>query len=133
MAKQTKADKARAWKVFSKYVRLRDALNTTGDQENIVCYTCGKTFPFKEMQAGHGISGRCNAILFDEDIVRAQCRGCNLFKGGNYEIFVPKLINEYSLEWYENKVANSHKPTKLDYKEIEEYYKHKIKELDSNN
>jgi hypothetical protein len=49
---------------------------------------------WKEAQAGHGLSGRGNSILFDPEICRPQCISCNIFKGGNYDIFHQKLIKE---------------------------------------
>lgn len=65
--------KKTAWQEFSKWIRLRDCVKTTGDTESGVCITCGKLIPFKQSQAGHFIAGRTNAVLFDEDIVHLQC------------------------------------------------------------
>ena len=91
-----KAQKKRTWKAFSKYIRTKYS-----DGENCECFTCGTVKPWKEMQAGHGISGRTNAILFLEEIVRPQCVACNMFKGGMYEVFVPKLIDLYGREGFD--------------------------------
>ena len=65
--------KKQSWQEFSKWIRLRDCVKTTGDTESGVCITCGKLIPFKQSQAGHFIAGRVNAVLFDEDIVHLQC------------------------------------------------------------
>lgn len=118
-----------AWKWFSKYIRLRDCLNTTGNPEYSKCVTCGRIKPFNELHAGHGIGGRSNAILFDEEIVHAQCVSCNYHKKGNYELYIPILIERHGQEWYDLKVAFSKKPCKLDFKAISDYYRIKYKKL----
>ena len=121
--------KKTAWKWFSKYIRLRDCLNTTRSPEYGKCVTCGKIKPFKEIQAGHGIGGRGNAILFDETIVHAQCVHCNYHKKGNYELYVPFLVEKHGQDWYDKKVAFSKMPCKLDFKVISDHYRLKYKEL----
>jgi len=81
--------KAKCWKLFSKYIRMRDA-NSKGI---CTCCTCGKKDEWKRMQAGHFLAGRGLAILFDERGVHSQCSGCNIFKGGNpieYFLFMEK-------------------------------------------
>jgi hypothetical protein len=42
------------------------------------CITCGVRKYYKELQAGHFIPGRHNAILFDERGVHPQCFHCNM-------------------------------------------------------
>jgi len=63
-----KKAKKKAWIQFSRYIRLKYAKNGF-----VKCYTCSTVKHWKEMQAGHGIGGRSNAVLFNEDIVRPQC------------------------------------------------------------
>ena len=120
--------KKKAWTEFSKYIRLKNA-----DRDGYVqCYTCGIKKNWKNMEAGHGIGGRTNSILFDESIVRPQCRQCNIFKHGNYEIFHLRLIDEKGAEWFEKKVnqkfvSKSFTPQELE--EIIEKYK-KLTEIE---
>jgi hypothetical protein len=78
-----------------------------------VCYTCGTPAHWKSLQAGHGISGRGNSILFEIAVIRPQCVACNLYKHGNYEVFIPKLIKEIGIKAYEDFVTMSKKPRKL--------------------
>lgn len=78
----TSKAKAKAWQEFSKFIRTRDSIATTGDTDSGVCCTCGKLIPFKQSQAGHFIAGRTNALLFDEDIVHLQCYACNVCNHG---------------------------------------------------
>lgn len=113
--------------MFSKYIRL---INSVG--ENVSCYTCGNVFHWKKMQAGHGIGGRTNAILFMEEIVKPQCVGCNVFGAGKYAIFTRKLIDELGLERYDEIVRMSNTPVKYtqeDYQRIYDEYKVKVDEL----
>lgn len=86
--------KAMAWKSFSDYIRLRDALKTTGTTEECICYTCGKRYPLRLIQAGHLVDGRHYADLFDEEFVRGQCQQCNVFKHGAQGVFLLKILEE---------------------------------------
>lgn len=104
-----KALKKDLWDLFSKDIRRLYA-DKNGFCE---CYTCGVRKYWKELQAGHGIAGRGNAILFDKRIVRPQCYSCNIGKHGNYQVFIPKLIKEISQELYEKIEIGSHKVLKV--------------------
>jgi hypothetical protein len=73
---RSKAKEA-AWNAFSIYIRTRDCLRFTGDPAQGKCITCNKPFEFKQLQAGHFINGRGNAVLFDERLVYSQCGYCN--------------------------------------------------------
>ena len=112
-----KALKKKAWTLFSQYIRRKYSDN----MGNAQCFTCGIVKPWKELQCGHGISGRGNFVLFLEEVCRPQCYGCNVGRGGNYEVFIPKLIDLYTREQYDNWVAESRKPmkrTRADYLEL---------------
>ena len=109
--------KAKVWKVFSKYIRQKYA-----KRGMVRCYTCGVVKPIKEMQCGHGLGGRGNSILFDEEIVRPQCVSCNIFRGGNYDIFHAKLIKENGVEWFQKKVKQKQETKQFTRKELEELY-----------
>ena len=91
-----KKAKDAAWKAFSRYIRIRDAIRTTGDTEYCVCVTCGKTLPtFGKgcIHAGHWLGGRSGKNLFEEHAVHGQCSGCNVFGSGKqyaYEQFMTK-------------------------------------------
>ena len=89
-----KGQKARTWKAFSVYIRLRDADNLG------VCRCC--TCDFRAwwgaghlINAGHAIPGRGNAVLFDETLVAAQCVKCNLDGGGQQYKFIKFLKKKY--------------------------------------
>ena len=74
------------WDIFSRYIRMRDCLETTGCSSWGLCITCHKRIHFKLLQAGHFIPGRHNANLFSERGTHAQCYNCNInLKGATLE------------------------------------------------
>jgi hypothetical protein len=116
--------------MFSKYIRLRDCLKTTGFPDQGRCVTCDKYFPYSELQAGHAIAGRNNSILFDEKLVNAQCRGCNGYGNGRYADYSLWFIKEYGQKEWERKVQLSHQvAVDLDYDKLYERYKKKYEKL----
>ena len=123
-----KITKQKVWEVFSKYIRLKYA-----DKDGyVICYTCGTKIYWKEAQAGHGASGRGNAILFDERIVRPQCKRCNIFLKGNYDIFHAKLIKEYGPGILDeiNKLKKTVKKfTQSELREKYEHYKNEVEKF----
>ena len=126
--KITKITKQKVWEVFSMYIRLKYA----GKKGNEICYTCGIVKNWKDMQAGHGFSGRGNSILFDERIVRPQCKRCNIFLRGNYDIFHAKLIKEYGKDFLNeiNKLKKTIKKfTQSELRELYEHYKREVEKL----
>ena len=121
--------KKKAWDLLSKVKRYVDWNDGNG---NNVCYTCGAIKPAKEMQAGHLLDSRCNSILFDERGLKPQCPGCNLFKSGNKEVYIPKFIDEYGRELYDELVAQKHQIRKIsrsEYEEMIEGYKERLNEV----
>ena len=117
--------KTAVWDWFSIYIRLKYA-NKKGMAK---CYTCGKALPIKDLQAGHAIMGRSNAVLFNEEIVRPQCQWCNVWLGGNLGVFVQKLIEENSLEWWEKKQKEGKKVVMLDLRGLYEKYEILVDDL----
>ena len=111
--------KAKVWKVFSLYIRQKYA-----KRGMVRCYTCPVVKPIKEMQCGHGLGGRGNSILFDASICRPQCVSCNIFRGGNYDIFHDKLIKENGVEWFQKKVKQKQETKQFTRSELEEKYQY---------
>jgi len=109
--------KKKVWKQFSIYIRHKYS-----KRGMVKCYTCGVVKPIKEMQCGHGLGGRGNSILFDEEICRPQCMQCNIFKGGNYDVFHAKLIEENGLEWFKAKLKQKQQTKQFTRKELEALY-----------
>jgi hypothetical protein len=122
-----------AWdKGFSPFIRLRDALRTTGTLEDLICITCDARTPYRGSQASHFIEGRGNAVLFDEELVNGSCFACNIWKHGNMTQYTLRMIDLHGREWVDEKQQLRHvtkKYTVADYQEIERYYKERVKEL----
>jgi len=77
--------KAKAWKAFARFIKVNHA-----DKFGMChCVTCGlqRAWNDSDIHAGHFVAGRGNAVLFDEDLVRPQCCGCNMFRGGEQTKF----------------------------------------------
>jgi hypothetical protein len=120
--------KKKAWAAFSLYIRTKYA----SPMGQVICYTCGKLGTVKTMQAGHGIAGRNNAILFEEKVVRPQCVGCNFFGGGKYAIFTGKLMDELGYQEYRclvKKATQTVQRKAQDYIDLYETYTQKLHEL----
>ncbi|KKR56911.1 MAG: hypothetical protein UT94_C0024G0005 [Candidatus Uhrbacteria bacterium GW2011_GWF2_40_263] len=117
--------KKRTWDWFSKYIRLRDCLFTTGEPDQCYCVSCGVRYEFKHTQAGHCIGGRNESILFDTRLVNGQCEDCNkssIYGGrdGNYPAYHIWYIKRYGLEDFEEKEKISNLLDKLSVPELEE-------------
>lgn len=113
-------------KVFSEYIRLRDA-----DKNGYcTCVTCGKKDHYKNMQNGHYMSRQYLATRFDETNCHVQCVGCNVFRGGNYTAYALYMLDKYGeekLQWLEQQ---KHTITKYyPYEEKIEYYTKQVNEL----
>ena len=140
MKKGVKYWKPKAWDQFSKYIRLRDALETTGTTEYLRCCSCGKVIPAFESQdderdpaqAGHFVPGRTNSLLFDEQGVHGQCKRCNSFLNGNWVNYERFMLKKYGREITEKCKARKFETVKFSPAELEEkrdHYKQKYEEL----
>jgi len=129
-SKKTVKDKA--WRAFSKFIRLRDALKTTGTLTHVKCITCGKLLSVSFCDAGHFVSRRYNATLFDERNVNTQCRYCNRFLDGNlleYRRQLIKIYREGIDTELEDKATEIYKLGINDLTNIAECYRMKVREL----
>lgn len=125
--------KRKLWSIFSEYIRLRDCLMTTGTLTRGKCICCEAELPFKDLQAGHFIAGRGNAILFDEECVHSQCRVCNIIKGGNILVYRRKIIDLYGKgydEILEKRAIPTRKFTVEELESLISEYQGKIKLLE---
>jgi len=124
-----KSPRDKAWEWFSRYYRLKNS-NKEGF---CVCYTCGVMKAWNDgMQTGHLLDGRNNAILLCEEAVRCQCVGCNMFKSGNKEVYIPKFIDEMGREAYDSLIRIKNTPVKRnkrEWEELEAEYKQKARDI----
>ena len=72
------------WKAFANYIKMRDAIRSTGTLAEVECFTCGELLPRGAAQAGHIISRSYQGALFNEKVVFAQCVHCNYTREGNH-------------------------------------------------
>ena len=103
--------KKKAWTVFSAWIRKRDGG---------ICITCGKKVSGRNYHAGHFISRRHNATLFDERNVNGQCAYCNLYLAGNVPEYSIKIREKWGEGIVEELVAKSHEIKQFTHKELEE-------------
>ncbi len=106
------------------YIRTRD--------KGLPCICCGRPHK-KTFQAGHFLeSGNYSHLRYDERNIHAQSVYCNQYKGGNSDDYEARLRIKIGNEAVDEMKASKSKVTKRtvqDYKEIELYYKQKLKEL----
>jgi hypothetical protein len=130
--KSTKTLKKEAWTWFSKWIRLRDALLTTGDKKYVKCTTCEKVGKTSEMEAGHFKHGRFD---FDERNIHTQCTRCNKYLSGNGTVYAMFMLDTYGRTVVDF-LANN-KETRLlnreDYEYLRDYYKEEFEETYRNN
>lgn len=118
------------WKVFSEYIRLRDA------DENgfITCITSGRRVHWRESDAGHFISRRHMATKYNEKNVNAQSRHDNRFASGKQFEYALAIDRKYGKGTAEKLLILSKQTCKIGQFEIDQmtkYYQEKVKELKS--
>ena len=93
---------AKADRVFSQYIRLRNA-----DNNGIVhCFTCGKPLKWRGHGGNDGSAAHCGhyikrtkrALRFNEINCQVQCLRCNNFLHGNDGVFRRNLVYKYGEE-----------------------------------
>ena len=121
--------KKRCWKLLSEYVRRRAA----GPDGWARCYTCGNERHWKLMDAGHFVPGRTGSVLLNEEVLRVQCKECNLWRGGNYHAYTLRMIDEVGREKVEELLALKHKVRKWTREELMGFldcYRERLRGLD---
>lgn len=132
--------KKKVWQdVFSPYIRLKCALQTTGGSSVLLCCTCGKPYPAFGVgcaQAGHLVPGRNGNILFDERGVYGQCYNCNITLKGNwpeYVAFLKRLHGDENGQQLINELLSLNKQVKKytvpELQELYETYRQKLEDL----
>ena len=100
------------------YIRLRDCIETTGLAFVGVCITCRRRFHISYLDAGHFISGRRNAVLFDILGLNAQCTYCNINLHGCHKKYRKILVQKRGEDWVTNREKRSKrviKDSQIDY------------------
>ena len=81
---------AKADKLFSEYVRLRDSVDGYGE-----CITCGKRLHYKAAHAGHFQKRKHYSTRWEEENVNLQCAGCNTYNDGEQYQYAKALELKY--------------------------------------
>lgn len=121
--KQLKED---AWKLISKYIRLRNA-----DWRGLAqCYTCKILKIWTELDCGHYIHNKGD---FNENNLKPQCSRCNRFLNGNLGVYAENLIKDYGADFV-NKLRKEvekkgNRYTRQELIEIITYYKNELTHL----
>lgn len=101
---------------FSKYIRLRDS-DRNG---NAQCITCGVKKPWKELQNGHFISRRVNALRYDDENCNAQCYSCNVMRYGEQYKYAQELDKKYGDGTADKLHARRHETHKFTAQELQD-------------
>lgn len=127
MAKKiSNPDKAKAWEAFAHWDKTYYCLKATGLPFVGYCITCGRKRHIRYLQAGHCLPGRSNAKLFDEKLVRPQCKYCNENMHGRVKKFEKIMIAEYGKDEFEKmKIAANKVIPYMDFAKIAQTYKDK--------
>ena len=105
-------------RVFSEYVRLKNADHAG----NCKCITCGKTFHYKNIDAGHFVSRRHIIVRFDELNVFPQCKYCNRFLNGLQYEYGKAIDSRYGKGTADKLMAKSKSNERLETEKIEELF-----------
>ena len=115
-------------KVFSKYIRLRDAMPSGLFR----CISCGKIKPIEQADCGHFHSRTHMSTRFDEDNCHAECRYCNRFSADHligYRENLIKKIGEQRFLLLEVKAHETRKWSHFELEQLTKYYKSLVKKL----
>jgi hypothetical protein len=118
----------RLWKVFSEFIRLRDA----DEQGYCKCFTCGKYYHWRRMDAGHGIGRQHMATKYHEQNNHAQCASCNAFNEGRKDRYKIEMDKRYGSGTWDRLELLSKQKCKWGQFEIDMltiHYKERVKKL----
>ena len=95
---------AKLWRIFSRFIRLRDATKagvtfciSCGELISVFYYEYEKVKFNQQCHAGHYYNRGSNyrALKYDEKNVNAQCAHCNKYLEGNKQGYEKGLIKKY--------------------------------------
>jgi len=106
----------RAWDFFSKIVRLTEQVAPGACK----CVTCGAIKGWKNMDAGHYISGRRDGVLFDRRNIHPQCPQCNRFaeRGSCSSAYTVWMQHKYGQAVINELVGRDRIPFEYSYQEL---------------
>lgn len=117
-------------KVFSRYIRLRDAM----PNGYFRCIACGQLKRIEQADCGHFYSRKHMATRFDEDNCSAECSACNRFSADHLIGYQTNLIKKIGMARFEllgQKVRMVKKWSDFELKAMIEHYKREADRLAS--
>lgn len=115
-------------KVFSKYIRLRDAMPSGMFR----CISCGKIKPIEQADCGHFHSRTHMSTRFDEDNCHAECRYCNRFSADHIIGYRENLIRKIGSQRFlllEVKARETRKWSHFELEQLAKYYRALVEKL----
>ena len=107
-------------KELDKYTSLLCRWRYANSEGLVRCFTCGRIMPVWDCQCGHYISRRYQATRWNQNNVRPQGRCCNIYKGGNYEVYEPKIKAELGVDNVQKLWDKAYSQRKIPTYELEE-------------
>lgn len=104
-----KAIKNKLDRVFSEFIRLRDA----GSNGFIRCFCCGKMLHWKKSENMHFIPRQHMSLRFNEINCNAGCTYCNHFMNGNIEAYTLNLQKVHGNDILERLMLIKNTPSKM--------------------
>jgi len=93
----------KADKLYSEYIRKRDAIWTTWTLDRIICITCWETKDYIQFDCGHFVTRANKSTRWDYLNSNAQCKVCNNWGSWRqYEHW--KAIDKKYWEWTADKI-----------------------------
>lgn len=128
---------ATLWSNFSKMIRLRDCLATTGTPNFCICCTCGARVEDanRQLHAGHWHPQRRNSVKYCEANCHGQCATCNTGLGGNPREYAKFMEAHYGqgvmdwISWTSNNVIWTIKPWEV--RELNQHFVNEIARMKS--
>lgn len=117
-------------KVFSRYIRLRDAMPNGFFR----CIACGQLKRIEQADCGHFYGRKHMATRFDEDNCSAECSACNRFSADHLIAYQTNLIKKIGMARFEllgQKVRMVKKWSDFELKAMIEHYKREADRLAS--
>jgi len=123
-------------KVFSLYIRLRDAIATTGNITYCRCVTCKRSVRVTswELHAGHCFQGKNLWSKYNEQNVHAQCMQCNYdtetqWKKEIHMDYIEKTYGKNVLHDIQNQYNNISEISIADINDMIHDYKQRIQNI----
>ena len=114
--------------VFALYIRLRDVMPSGYGK----CISCGRIFPFSQLDCGHFHSRRHMATRWDEDNANIECQACNRVSSDHLIKYRDNLIDKIGMSRYDKLKLLAATPKHWLDSELQEkidYYRKEVKRL----